>query len=387
MSDILAGAAPGYLAEISSCARTGAGASSLACVLSAAPIVAHHTRGVRHRSSSRRGTPMTASTAPRRATRTLVLALAAMAALSTPSSGRRHAARRPADPATTRPVCTTSSWSQATVKELGDHPHRFRRRSTSPLSPEGSNAGEAGRRHAEPRPRSPARTARATRSGPPTGIRRRSCRLTGRDARRRSCRGRRPRRITRATASSSRRSPRPPPSCTRARVTCSCPTTLRPASAGRSAASRARSRSPRCPGRTARRASRARVEIISTGDLWKRHLRRQGAGGRTRAAARAPLRPLDRGLGPAQQQWRWLRAGSEPRLRAAARGPRPGLLEVRRPAAGAARATHLKFMDWKDHYANFEGWMTQGGEIDRWLLSGDRPRRLRGDCHRSSPRE
>ena len=34
-----------------------------------------------------------------------------------------------------------------------------------------------------------------------------------------------------------------------------------------------------------------------------------------------------------------------------------------------ARATHPKFMDWKDHYTNFEGWMTQGGEVDRWMLS------------------
>ena len=35
-----------------------------------------------------------------------------------------------------------------------------------------------------------------------------------------------------------------------------------------------------------------------------------------------------------------------------------------------ARATHPKFMDWKDHYANFEGFMAQGSEVDRWLLSG-----------------
>ena len=35
----------------------------------------------------------------------------------------------------------------------------------------------------------------------------------------------------------------------------------------------------------------------------------------------------------------------------------------------ATRATHPKFMDWKDQYANFEGWMTQGGEVDRWMLS------------------
>jgi hypothetical protein len=34
-----------------------------------------------------------------------------------------------------------------------------------------------------------------------------------------------------------------------------------------------------------------------------------------------------------------------------------------------ARATHPKFMDWKPHYENFEGWMTQGGEVDRWMLS------------------
>ena len=44
-----------------------------------------------------------------------------------------------------------------------------------------------------------------------------------------------------------------------------------------------------------------------------------------------------------------------------------------------ARATHPKFMDWKDHYPNFEGWMTQGGEVDRWMLSEIGPRRLRGD--------
>ena len=34
-----------------------------------------------------------------------------------------------------------------------------------------------------------------------------------------------------------------------------------------------------------------------------------------------------------------------------------------------ARATHPKFMNWTDHYENFEGFMAQGTEVDRWLLS------------------
>jgi len=112
------------------------------------------------------------------------------------------------------------------------------------------------------------------------------------------------------------------------------------------------------------------IEILSTGELWNRYL----AGDALvddRALLRARLFDLwiedwDRH----NKQWRWLRRGPDgafeplPEDRDQAFSRFSGLL------LSLARGTHPKFMDWKDHYANFEGWMTQGGEVDRWMLSG-----------------
>ena len=69
------------------------------------------------------------------------------------------------------------------------------------------------------------------------------------------------------------------------------------------------------------------------------------------------------------KQWRWLRRGKDalfeplPEDRDQAFSRFSGLL------LSMARGTHPKFMDFDGHYQNFEGWMTQGGEVDRWLLS------------------
>ena len=111
------------------------------------------------------------------------------------------------------------------------------------------------------------------------------------------------------------------------------------------------------------------VEILSTGELWARSLEGK-ARVDTGALLRARLFDLwvedwDRH----NKQWRWLRREGRdlfeplPEDRDQAFSKFGGLL------MSATRATHPKFMDWKDTYQNFEGWMTQGGEIDRWLLS------------------
>ena len=112
------------------------------------------------------------------------------------------------------------------------------------------------------------------------------------------------------------------------------------------------------------------IEIVSTGELWKRHLAGQ-ARVDERALVRARLFDLwiqdwDRH----NKQWRWLRRGGDgifeplPEDRDQAFSRFGGLL------LSTARATHPKFMNFADEYENFEGWMTQGGEVDRWLLSG-----------------
>ena len=109
--------------------------------------------------------------------------------------------------------------------------------------------------------------------------------------------------------------------------------------------------------------------IVSTGELWKRHL-----AGTARVDGRALLRArlFDLWIGDwdrHNKQWRWLQRGEGrpfeplPEDRDQAFSKFGGLL------LSMARATHPKFMDWKDHYENFEGFMTQGGEVDRWLLS------------------
>ena len=111
------------------------------------------------------------------------------------------------------------------------------------------------------------------------------------------------------------------------------------------------------------------TEILSTGELWKRFLAGE-ARVDDRALLRARLFDLwiedwDRH----NKQWRWLRRGKQdlfeplPEDRDQAFSRFSGLL------LGLARGTHPKFMDWKDDYENFEGWMTQGSEVDRWMLS------------------
>ena len=111
------------------------------------------------------------------------------------------------------------------------------------------------------------------------------------------------------------------------------------------------------------------TEIVSTGELWKLH-----RAGRARVDERALVRArlFDLWLQDwdrHNKQWRWLRRGTDaafeplPEDRDQAFSRFGGLL------LGTARATHPKFMNFSDHYENFEGFMTQGGEVDRWLLS------------------
>ena len=121
----------------------------------------------------------------------------------------------------------------------------------------------------------------------------------------------------------------------------------RASSARRSAAGRARSRSTRSRGRTARPGFAGATEILSTRRALEAASRGEGAGRHARAPARAALRPLDRRLGPAQQAVALAAARRGTALRAAARGPRPGLLEVRRPAAldGARHAPEVHGLD------------------------------------------
>jgi len=111
------------------------------------------------------------------------------------------------------------------------------------------------------------------------------------------------------------------------------------------------------------------TEIVSTGELWKRFL-----AGEARVDDRALLRARIFDLwiqdwDRHNKQWRWLRRGKD--------APFEPLPEDRDQAfsrfsgflLSTARGTHPKFMDFHDSYQNFEGWMTQGGEVDRWLLS------------------
>ena len=111
------------------------------------------------------------------------------------------------------------------------------------------------------------------------------------------------------------------------------------------------------------------VEIVSTGELWARSL-----AGKAQVDGAALLRARLFDLWIADwdrhnKQWRWLRRdGRElfeplPEDRDQAFSRFGGLL------MSTARATHPKFMDWKDSYGNYEGWMTQGTEVDRWMLS------------------
>jgi hypothetical protein len=111
------------------------------------------------------------------------------------------------------------------------------------------------------------------------------------------------------------------------------------------------------------------VEILSTKELWERQL---SGDLRVDTAALIRARLFDLWIGDwdrHNKQWRWLRGASGafeplPEDRDQAFSKFGGLL------LGTARATHPKFMDFEDRYGNFEGWMTQGTEVDRWLLSG-----------------
>ena len=111
------------------------------------------------------------------------------------------------------------------------------------------------------------------------------------------------------------------------------------------------------------------TEIVSTLELWKKFL-----AGEARADDRALLRARIFDLwiqdwDRHNKQWRWLRRGKDalfeplPEDRDQAFSRFSGFL------LSTARGTHPKFMNFHDSYQNFEGWMTQGGEVDRWLLS------------------
>ena len=203
----------------------------------------------------------------------------------------------------------------------------------------GLHAGAPGRLDAEHRPRSRrGATAGATPSARPTRTRRASFHPSGPTPSPRSCSRTRPSPTIPASASSCRLWPRPRACCTRRRATCSCPTTpalgefredfRRPAGDHRGVPA----------GRGRRRARLRRgEEIVSTAELWKRSLagrpdpRRRPrpaprADASTSGSCRTGTATTSSGAGcgfPARDG-----------LRAAARGPRPGLLEVRRPAAG-----------------------------------------------------
>ena len=163
-------------------------------------------------------------------------------------------------------------------------------------------------------------------------------------------------------------------------ATCSCRTTRRSASsARRSAASRGRSRSSRCPGPNGTPGLRGRGRDPLDGRAVDAQPRGQGAGRRARAPARAALRPLDRGLGPAQQAVALAAARGRPRVRAAARGPRPGLLEVRGPAAGdgAGHAPEVHGLEGPLHeLRRLDDAGRRGRPLDALR---DGPGRLRGD--------
>jgi hypothetical protein len=136
------------------------------------------------------------------------------------------------------------------------------------------------------------------------------------------------------------------------------------------------------PGPAARPASPAPTEIVSTGELWKRFLAGE-ARVDDRALVRARLFDLwiqdwDRH----NKQWRWLRRG---RTRPSSRCPRTATRRSRASAACCSRRAAHTRSSWtsRTSYENFEGWMTQGGEVDRWLLSASTARvsrRRRRSC-------
>ena len=112
------------------------------------------------------------------------------------------------------------------------------------------------------------------------------------------------------------------------------------------------------------------LEIVSTGELWKRYRE-----GKARVDESALLRARLFDLWIADwdrhnKQWRWLRRGEQPVFEPLPEDRDQAFSKFGGLLLATARATHPKFMDFQEHYANFEGWMTQGGEIDRWLLSG-----------------
>jgi hypothetical protein len=124
------------------------------------------------------------------------------------------------------------------------------------------------------------------------------------------------------------------------------------------------------PGRDGVRGFAGATEILSTLDLWKRHL-----DGAARVDERALVRArlFDLWIGDwdrHNKQWRWLRRGEGAPFEPLPEDRDQAFCRFSGVLLAATRAANPKFMDWKDHYENFEGFMTQGTEIDRWLLSG-----------------
>jgi hypothetical protein len=112
------------------------------------------------------------------------------------------------------------------------------------------------------------------------------------------------------------------------------------------------------------------TEILSTRELWQRWL---DGGARIDASALLRARIFDLWIGDWDRhgrQWRWLRRATGqpfeplPEDRDQAFSRYGGLL------MGMARATHPRFMDFSERYENFDGFMEQSNEVDRWLLSG-----------------
>ena len=166
--------------------------------------------------------------------------------------------------------------------------------------------------------------------------------------------------------------------------TCSCPTTLSWASSAQTFGGKPGTiEEYPLPGRDGAPGFAGATEILSTGDLWKRHLE-----GTARVDERALLRArlFDLWIGDwdrHNKQWRWLQRGPD--------GPFDPLPEDRDQAfskfgglfLSMARATHPKFMDWKDHYDELRGVHGPGQRGGSLAALGDGPAGVRGDRGRS----
>lgn len=113
------------------------------------------------------------------------------------------------------------------------------------------------------------------------------------------------------------------------------------------------------------------VEILSTGEVWKRGLEDPETRVDARALVHARMFDLflqdwDRH----NRQWRWLRIPGRDGLQPMPEDRDQAFSKFDGLLLSAARATHPKFMSFDDEYSNMEGLGFQGGEIDRWMLSG-----------------